>query len=839
MSFLVPFAIYAVNLFNGQMVQCNDDNVSGNLTVSCVDEYMSTPFNWEVLAPRAAANQYFDFDNFGNALFILFQIVSQEGWVDVQASAMSVTGKGLQPEENSVPENGMLFVVFNLLGSVFVLTLFVSVFMRNYTEQTGVAFLTAEQRSWLELRKHLRQVSPSKRSFENGRAKTWRVWCYRIAVKKYGRWARCVTTVLLLHLLLLVMEYYGEDPTWEEVRSVLLFVFNFFYVANLLIRMLGLGWHRFSRSSWDLYSMIVVPGTIISSILHFAQPYQQAIVKVSKVFLVSITLLLIPRNNQLDQLFKTAAASLTTIGNLLATWFVLFLAYAIAMNQAFGLTKFGGEETSNLNFRDVPRSLILLFRMSCGEGWNEIMEDFATMRPPLCSYNSEFFKDDCGSAAWARSLFISWNIISMYIFVSLFVSLIFESFSYVYQQSSGLYVVSRDEIRRFKQAWATFDPDGSGFISKEQFPRLLGELSGVFEMRIHDGDFTIGRILDKCRVELPEHITEGRRVVEGVDIDMLSHILRRMPVEMIRTRRERLNTFYEEMLVSADAVRGISFHSCLMILAHHNVINDSKSLRLEEFLRRRARLQRVEEAVRRNTVVGFFDTLYWSREFRRKVESKKSARLSMIPQFTVPEIFVDDEYQDNPGDEEADNKIVTQEAAVMGGGGSSLDEDDDDTKPMLSPSSLAGSGDPSNPSNTADTTTTTTTPGGRQEPHLPRIDTGLAGRMSAGTTPTALEWSAVSPSLLPTRGRARTVSSYDPGPRSTALGGGRIGDDDDDDDGDMGTRPIGPATAGHSRQNSGMSVTDVMQSLDNSAWGESLRRSFTQRRSGDHRRSRE
>lgn len=32
--------------------------------------------------------------------------------------------------------------------------------------------------------------------------------------------------------------------------------------------------------------------------------------------------------------------------------------------------------------------------------------------------------------------------------------------------------------------------------------------------------------------------------------------------------------------------------------------------RLEEFLRRRARLQRVEEQVRRQVVLGFFDTMY-------------------------------------------------------------------------------------------------------------------------------------------------------------------------------------------------------------------------------------
>ena len=192
------------------------------------------------------------------------------------------------------------------------------------------------------------------------------------------------------------------------------------------------------------------------------------------MFLVSIALLLIPRNNQLDQLFKTAAASLPAIGNLLATWFILFLVYAIALTQTFGLTRFGHNETGNLNFRTVPKALILLFRMSCGEGWNAILADFASIGYPNCNVNDDFYQSDCGSARWAQGLFISWNILSMYIFVSLFVSLIFESFSYVYQRSNGLSVVSREEIRRFKQAWATYDPEGTGFISKEKFPRLLG-----------------------------------------------------------------------------------------------------------------------------------------------------------------------------------------------------------------------------------------------------------------------------------------------------------------------------------------------------------------------------
>lgn len=473
MSLLIPFAILGVNLFNGKMLSCNDGDFGYSALSNCVGEFNSTPFNWPVLAPRQVANPWFDFDDFGSALFILFQIVSQEGWVNVMWSGMSVTGKGLQPEDFASQGNAVYFIIFNLLGAVFVLTLFISVFMRNYTEQTGVAFLTAEQRSWLELRKLLRQISPSKRSLGRQHGK-WKKWCYDLSIQKRGKWQRFITLILVFHLILLTIDFYPEPKWWETLRQYIFLAITLVLMANIVIRIVGLGWKRFRRRSWDVYSIIAVPGIFITSLISLSTVRGPSFDQLQKLFLVLATFLLIPRNNQLDQLFKTAAASLPLIANLLATWFVLFLVYAIALSQAFGLTRFGENESNNVNFRTVPKALILLFRTSIGEGWNQIMEDFAGLEPPFCVRADNFFESDCGSSGWARALFISWNIISMYIFVSLFVSMIFESFSYVYQQSSGMSIVSRDEIRRYKQAWAEFDPTGTGFISKEQFPRLLG-----------------------------------------------------------------------------------------------------------------------------------------------------------------------------------------------------------------------------------------------------------------------------------------------------------------------------------------------------------------------------
>ncbi|GAB0137777.1 hypothetical protein EsDP_00006030 [Epichloe bromicola] len=650
LSLLIPFAIYGLNLFNGLMVACND---SGNIETldACFGEYSSSPFSsdWPMLVPRVASNSYFNFDNFGSSLFTLFQIVSQEGWTDVSFAAQAIVGRGMQPQALSAQGNAIFFVIFNLMATVFVLTLFISVFMRNYTEQTGVAFLTAEQRSWLELRKLLRQISPSKSSY-NESEKSWKKWCHKRAIEKRGKWYQAITIVLVFHLLLLMVEFSSEPFWWTKTREVLFLFFILTYLSNIAIRILGLGWARFRKSSWDLYSLISVSGAFVATMaLMIADARADASVQLHKFFLVAIVLLLIPRNDALDQLFKTAAASLTIISNLLATWLVCFLVFAIAMTQAFSLTRFGDHETADINFRSVPKALILLFRMSLGEGWNQIMEDYAEIRPPLCVEESKFFDSDCGSKAWARFLFVAWNIISMYIFVNLFVSLIYESFSYVYQRSSGVSVVDRDEIRRFKEAWRSVDPAGTGFISKEHFPRLLGELSGVFQMRIYQPEDSIAQILEDVRDDSKSarHMSIATIKPDGdIDLDRLNQRLSQLDVGRIRERRRRFKIFFGEVLASADPDKGIAFTDVLLILAHYNIINDNKSLKLEEFLRRRARLQRVDEEIRRKVVQGFFDTLYWSRKFKKHMENKQASRMPIIPQVTIPHILVDDESGD-------------------------------------------------------------------------------------------------------------------------------------------------------------------------------------------------
>ena len=99
-------------------------------------------------------------------------------------------------------------------------------------------------------------------------------------------------------------------------------------------------------------------------------------------------------------------------------------------------------------------------------------------------------------------------------------------------------------------------------------------------MRIYEGDFTVGRIIDRCRAdERFSAFSDYQSRPKSLDLRKLQRVLAEAPVDDIKIRRMQMNMFYEEVLVSADPDRGISFNTLLMILAHYKVINDNKSLR--------------------------------------------------------------------------------------------------------------------------------------------------------------------------------------------------------------------------------------------------------------------
>lgn len=130
MLYMIPYAVWGLNIFNGRFFSCNDGNVQGKF--DCINEFIVQPLdgqNLGFLAPRAWANPksgtQWSFDTFQQSLLILFEIVSLEGWINVMSAAMAMTGLNQQPNQDATQANAIFFLVYNLLGAVIILTLFV------------------------------------------------------------------------------------------------------------------------------------------------------------------------------------------------------------------------------------------------------------------------------------------------------------------------------------------------------------------------------------------------------------------------------------------------------------------------------------------------------------------------------------------------------------------------------------------------------------------------------------------------------------------------------------------------------------------------------------------
>jgi len=128
--YMIPYAVWGLNIFSGMMYTCNDPGSTGK--GDCEGIFISTPVDKSLgfYAPRVWSNPtpstHFSFDSFGDSLLILFEIVSLEGWIDVLEAALGITGKDRQPRTNASQVNAIFFLLYNLLGAVVILTLFVS-----------------------------------------------------------------------------------------------------------------------------------------------------------------------------------------------------------------------------------------------------------------------------------------------------------------------------------------------------------------------------------------------------------------------------------------------------------------------------------------------------------------------------------------------------------------------------------------------------------------------------------------------------------------------------------------------------------------------------------------
>lgn len=115
--------------------------------------------NWE----KPATN----FDNIFAALLSLFEVASLEMWLEFMYMGVDAVGAGLQPIRDYNLKACLYFVVFVIVGSFFVLNLFVGVAIDKFNDMQAEhlgqnIFLTPEQEQWVTIQRLMASCKPEK-----------------------------------------------------------------------------------------------------------------------------------------------------------------------------------------------------------------------------------------------------------------------------------------------------------------------------------------------------------------------------------------------------------------------------------------------------------------------------------------------------------------------------------------------------------------------------------------------------------------------------------------------------------------------------------------------------
>lgn len=608
-ALIFPFSIWGLNVFNGKLGHCN--NHSMNQT-QCINEYEAEVFKWEVMSPMVYKTPFLSMNNFRRSFSTFYQITSQEGWPELLQDVMKSTGIGTPQHLFARPFNGFMIILFNFVGTVFILTLFVSVIISNYSKLTGRAYLTDEQIQWYHIKRYLSRIKPSIRRNISEMDKFSR-FCYKLTVEKNKVWRSFLNAVLLIHVVDLLLEAFPSVANIYVRFAIFVFTTTCFAVDSTL-HLIGLGVKRFVKNRWNVVAFVLTWAAFITSTLFMTINFDSVFYNFYKTFLIALLMFLFPRSDRLSQLLKFASASFPSLFSMMFTWLIVFLVYGIAMNQIFGLTKFGIHTSSNINLRTIPKSLILLFRMSFGEEWNFIMEDFL-LEPPFCTSSVDADGSDCGSKPYGYILFMSWNIISMYIMLSLYISLVLDTFSYIAGGSKQALLIKRTEVTKFKNAWRKFDPYGSGIISFDDLPSFLRCTEGSLAVPAFtekENEEKISTLKEKWFTKSPNKDVYDYFVNYG---EINKYLESRKP-SLTYSVRER---FLEEakMRMELYGGKGIKFQDLILQIPLYTSFEADQCLVLADFLEQRLFLKRLELRLKKRRALELLSGFVCRRRFMR------------------------------------------------------------------------------------------------------------------------------------------------------------------------------------------------------------------------------
>jgi len=434
-----------------------------------------------------------------------------------------------QPKMDNKPENILFGIVYLFFANAFISQLVIGVLIDNIRQQKGTALYTQTQREWDSTGKTIKKylVLPRRATkpedtvllkIGNYELKLWgRTKLYEILMSDL--YDAIMMGIIVVNTVWMATEHWPAESWYHILKNYVDQSFLVIYLFETAGKIYSFGVIRWTKDDapyqWGDNRLLKFLGIKDVKSPYFGDPwcaFDFTVVALSVVTtytaagaaLEPLKLLRVLRVFRLVKKVKTLQIMISTllgaVPSILAALF--FLAIWIFFFSSIGMMffahlKVGEVITDKWNFQTITSAMMLLFRISTGDGWFPIIYD-ASIAPPTCTPSfsvpcdpscgdytcsetepgsgvyMEQVAGDCGNPTVAKVYFIIFWFGCNFMFGPLFVATLIDYFFASQINEDSLF--NDEECELYANAWQEFDTENCGNISIENLRPFIERL---------------------------------------------------------------------------------------------------------------------------------------------------------------------------------------------------------------------------------------------------------------------------------------------------------------------------------------------------------------------------
>ncbi|UJR26618.1 hypothetical protein I4U23_007937 [Adineta vaga] len=475
------FACMGVQLFKGTFHSCNDKSMLSE--AKCRGYYLKIDTNNHKILKlqRVWTNSKFHFDNVPQALLTLFTVATFEGWPGLLHTAIDSKGEGEGPVYNYRPFVAPFFIAFIIVIAFFMVNIFVGFVIVTFQNEGEQEYKNCEldknQRKCIEF---ALKAKPIKRYIpvHKVQSKIW--WFVTSPPFEYA-----IFSLIMINTVVLAMKYNKQPDNYSKALDYLNIVFTAIFACESILKMAAFRCRNYFSDPSNCCDFVIVIGSLIDIIYtdliarvwRSHQPGTNVIsINFFRLFRVMRLIKVLSRGEGIRTLLWTFIKSFQALPYVALLIAMLFFIYAVIGMQMFGKIALDDDTAININnnFQTFFNSLLVLFRSSTGEAWQEIMYGCGPSAHPKCDSRSRSHKNEnCGSY-FAIPFFLSFYILCSFLIINLFVAVIMDNFDYLTRDWS---ILGPHHLDEFVRLWSEYDPEAKGRIKHLEVVNLLRSIT--------------------------------------------------------------------------------------------------------------------------------------------------------------------------------------------------------------------------------------------------------------------------------------------------------------------------------------------------------------------------